>query len=449
MAGKLFGKKIQKKEVFYGSFAIGVSDKKDAFVAQSARNCDCGDGTLARNFGMYPYTLNNINYKVSAGLVGNIFVTWDSDSAGNKRERIGYVTYQNAAFIFSQETATFSNIGVLAGGGSLTSAIDKDGKYQTIFVSSTGVYRLDERRLIQCAPTVCNSVACFCNGRVFTADDCRLVYSAPFAPTDYTENVDDSGAIFMRHDCGKIVGLATLKNRLCILYEYGVSMMEIGGSARSFVRKDVAYNGAKIFGETLCVANVGGEKAYFLAEDGIYRFDGANVEKVCKNIPIRAETKYPFGRAVVENKYLVTFMANTKTWRTICVDLESGLGSETFLMSCLPAYGEKAVFRNGSGLFVPVKNGALPTGEKASFFVPKTDFSMPCSKTLTGLRFTGEGNFEITVSNGEISHTQNCYFEGGVAKITLALRSKEFSVTIRPAAATVIRTMTAELQTLA
>lgn len=442
-------KKLRKKEVFFDGFAVGEGAKKDELVACSSKNCVIVDGKLMRGVGVAQYVQNGAAPLLPTDMLVKMFLAWDMDAQGKRRERIGYITASNKAYVYLSETGAFSNIGTLSGGGAVVSALEKNGVYRTIFVCGTGIYRLEEKKLVSCSSIPCQAVACFGWGRVFTvSNDFYLVYSAPFAPTDYTENIDDSGKIALRHDCGKIVGLSMLRNRLCVLYEYGVSMLEIGGSARSFIRKDIEYSGGKIFGDTLCVANVQGEYAYFLAEDGIYRFDGIKMEKICKNLAIRAKENQPFGGAVFEGKYYVTFTNDEGAWKTVCVELESEWGYETFVMHGLTALSGKAICRYGTSILVLKNTGYIPSGEEIAFSVSKNNFSATGSKTLTALRFLGKGSFQLQVSAGKKTKQQTVAIQDGCARVPLNMRGISFSLRITPMIRTEIYNMTAEMQML-
>ncbi len=446
--GNSLQKKYRKKEVFFDGFAVGEKGKKDALVALSSKNCVVLDGALTVGVGVERYSVNG-NVVFLPGEEVDLFLIWNTDADGKKREKLGYIDQLNRVYVYSNATGGFVNAGGLTGGGTMVSALEKEGACRAIFVSGTGIYSLNGETLVKCDNTPCQAVACYAGGRVFTASkDFYLVYSSPFAPKDYTENTDDSGKIALRHDCGKIVGLSTLKNRLCVLYEYGVSMIELGGSARSFVRKDIDYSGGRIFGETLCVSSVQGERAYFLAEDGIYRFDGAKMEKICKNISIRAKADKRFGGAVVEGKYYVTFLDEDGTWRSVCVELNSGLGYETFVMRGLYSLKGKAVCQINTNVCVLTETGDLPSAESACFNVSQNNLSTVGNKTLSALRFCGKGEIYVEVSNGKKKVARTLAFQDGYARMPIALRARNLSLAIALTKGAEIYNMTAELQML-
>ncbi len=443
-------KKVRRKEVFFDGFSVGDSGKAGSLIASSSKNCVANGGALKRSVGTQLHRIDGTAVLVSETINAEMFLTWDTDENGNKRERIGYISEANEPCIFTGKWDTFMPMTTVRGEGAIVPAMEKDGKCKTIFVGATGVWYLSEDNLVKCADIACQAAGCFGMGRVFSAtNDYYLVYSAPFEPTNFEESVEDGGKIALRHDFGKIVAMTMLKNRLCVLYENGISMLEVGGGARSFVRKDVEYSGGKILGKTLCVGNVLGEKAYFMAEDGVYAFDGTKLEKICKNLPIRAQEAKGEGSAVIEGAYYVTFKDLDGAWKTYGVDLESGLGYETFYMRSLAHARGRSMCRHLLGVHLLSGVVDLPYGEEACFTLAKTNFSVAGEKTLIALRFSGKGEFDVEISSGKKSKAQTLAFADGYARMPLALRGRTFSLTIKPKFGAEIYNATAEMQVLA
>ncbi len=444
---RLFGRKITYKQVVYDRFSL--VEKGGALRARSVYNCDCTDGVLSQGIGAEAYTLNGGNVVLPDGLDAQFFTSIKRGDDGEKREILGYVTRSNRAYVYDETTGAFVNIGTLNGGGTCVTATDKDGAYVTLFICGVGVYRLEGNRLLQCVSLPCERAACVCAGRVFTAyDDFWLAYSSPLAPTDFAVDVHDGGRIALRHDCGKIVGLTALKNRLCVLFEYGISMIELSGSARAFVRNDIVYDGGKIFGESVQVANCGGESAYFIATDGIYRFDGVKVEKVCKNLPVQAVERYACGSAVVAGKYLVTYINAQNRWQTVAVDLESGNGYKTFLMKGLCTGEGKGIFSYQNTLYRVAPFGELPREEEATFTMEDTDFSMRGNKTWKGVYLQGEGSIALRVTANGKTKEQTVVMQEGSGYARLDMRGVRFAITLVLQTGATLRSMTAEVQGL-
>ncbi len=446
---KWAGRTVRKGEVFYKSFSLGTQ-RSSALVAASARNCACTDGVLAQNFGVEKYTYEGWTLPIPTGVAVQFFTAIVSNNLGVNRERFGYITYDNLAYVYDEDSKVFVQIGTLQGGGVCVSAMEKDGKSTAFFVCGDGVYRLQGTLLSRCTSIECLPVACFCGGRIFTATkEYWLVYSAAYEPTAYGDDLADSGKIALRNDCGKIVGLVPLKNRLCVLYERGISMVDWAGSARSFVRKDVVYNGENIYGGTACVSNVGGEKVYFFARDGVYRFDGVSVERTAKNLQINAVENRPFSCAVSAGKYLLSYTEQNGDWKSVSVDLESGEGCAIFPLKGLCASKDGAIFAYRDVLYRVVKNKSLPVGETSAFVAPDTDFSMHGRKTLQGFYISGVGMVTLGVTVDGKKKERVIVLQEGGAYVRLGLRGKTFSWSFHFASGAKIFRMTAVLQTLA
>ncbi len=440
--------KMRTKEFVYDGFTLGTK-KSGAIAARYARNCRCVNGVLTQAMGMTTYPLNGAAVYITPSLDAQFFSAVEVTSGGVKKERLGAISYLETAYLYNESTAKFSSIGTLYGGGSCVTALDQDGNYVNVVSCDLGMHQLRDGGLYLLASMKAQRATCVCGGRVFVAvDGFWLAYSAPYAPTDFSESVHDGGKIAMRSDCGKIVGLARLKHKLCVLYEYGISTLELAGTARSFVRKDFAYGGGKIFGESLCVGNCGGERAYFLAKDGVYAFDGGRVERICQNLvlsPLDSSTYY-CGRAIVENTYFLTYMDADGQWRTVAVDLESGEGCETYTMRGLFAGESYAGFQMNNALQRIANGSGLPIGEEGVFTAEDTDFSMRGNKTLQTLRLRGEGSVVVQVVCGKKTKTQSVTMEEGEGVMTVQLRGERFTLTLKPQYGSKIRGLTAIVQ---
>ncbi len=439
------------QEIVYDGFTLGTK-KAGALVAQSAKNCACKDGVLSQTMGMQSYSLNGQSLLISPTLDAQFFSTLERDANGVKKERVGAIAYAETAYLYNENTSKFVSIGTLYGGGGCVTALDEDGGYVTMVSCDLGMHQLRDGGLYLSSRMKAQRAICVCGGRVFVAvDGFWLAYSAPYQPNDFTESANDGGKIALRSDCGKIVGLTAFKNKLCVLYEYGISTLETAGSARSFVRKDFAYGGGKILGESLCVGNYGGERAYFLAENGVYRFDGAKVDRICKNFTfsLLSNTQYYCGAAIMEDTYFITYMNAQREWKTVAVDLESGEGCEVYTMRGL-FRGEGCVgFQLYNTMQKIAPRGGLPIGELSVFTAAATDFSIRGSKTLQSLRFCGEGSVivEVTCDGRLTAKTVN--LTNGEGTLSLCLRGKTFGLTLKPLYGTKIRSMTAKIQSLA
>ena len=444
---KLFGKRVRTIQRSYDKFFVGKGKReKNVLFSAIAKGCDCAGGVLKRGVGVVPFLINGSPLNISDSSARLFLATEQVD--GERVERFGYIAKNGFAYLYDDATGVFENIGVLSNGVGV-GATDKDGAHVPIFVCDYGIYRLNQGTLSYVSDIPCQAVACFCAGRVFAvSEDFSLIYSAPYEPKDFSESVDGGGRIFLRDDCGKIAGLVPMKNKLCVLFEHGITMLDVSGGARSFVRKDVVYGGDKIFLGTACAGNADGEKVFFLTRLGVCCFDGVKVEKTGENLSMEIAEDSVCSCAFAFGKYFVAYTDKENVKRTIAIDAESGIGYEHIAFNGLFGNNTTAIGVCGTTVYQLAYGGELPTGQEG-VFVAETDFDVRGIKTIRKLRFVGEGSFEIAISNGRNSLEKSLELANGSAEMRVDLRGERFSLSIRPSANCEIRELSATIQTLA
>ncbi len=449
-AKKYLGHTIKEKRIDYDGFSFGKG-KANALAAITARNCTIVEGALTRGIGAKAYTCNGKYPPIPRGDTENrLFIGKEVDETGQTRERLGYVSPTNNAYLYDEDGEEYVYVATLGKSWAYTAALDKEGRERTVFVSEKGICVLENKTFVYCADIPCENAVCFCGGRVFAATaDFWLAYSAPYEPKEYSSDVNDGGKIALRSDFGKIVCLLPLKNKLCVLYERGISMLRTAGTAREFAREDIAYGGGRIYRNGACVSNENGEYAYFVAEDGIYRFDGKGVERICERLSISVSERQPLQGAVAFGHYFVVFLDKNDEWRTVAVCLREGEGCEAFVMRGLTFGGGKCAFYNEDGVFYLDKEGDLPKNEQGVFIARDTDFALPQRKTLRALRLVGKGSCRIRVWTETGEREARVDMQKGVARLPVRLRGNTFGWQITVYRDSEVFALTAEISTLA
>lgn len=122
------------------------------------------------------------------------------------------------------------------------------------------------------------TVACTHDDRIFTADGQKVVYSSPGPYKDIWPNDNE---LFIADDRGNVTAMVSVGGVLGIFKRDAIWVAQGDGSADG-------YSAYRLPGNVGCVAPrslaVSGDVAYFLAEDGVYRFDGQSVQKLSKRI---------------------------------------------------------------------------------------------------------------------------------------------------------------------
>ncbi len=444
--------KSRKRKIVFDTFSVGASVKDGALSAVGAKNCDFVNGTLKTGVGVEKFLLEDgseLALPVTGG-VDSLFLWRTAGSNAPSMKTAGAITEDGSVWFFNLAAKSWKWIRTFKGRMRAISARDGEGENLLILYGGAGAFACRFSGSTQQIYPYAVSGACVCQGRLFLATDGKkIVYSTPYQPTYFAASIDDGGAVELPTDLGKIVEIVSFQNAVCVLYEYGLGRLEIAGSARDFRFEKIGYGGGRIVEGSAGVCSVGGEKLFFLAEDGVYVFDGKRVEACCKNLALS-----PIGHTQVcnhaqfEGKYFVCFVDKNGEKMGVVVDAESGKGYEAFAPLALSSsLGEGLCLENGY-VYKMKAIGVLPHTETAEFRVEKLRFGSAKKTLLRGLRFFGKGTFEVFVESGERSKTETLRIVGGEAFLPLRLRGGEFLLKIRLDAGSEISRIEAETETL-
>ncbi len=330
-------------------------------------------------------------------------------------------------------------------------ALNKDGKKQYYFAGENGVHRLNGFIGFETSIKTPTADLCYYKDRLFCAvKPHSLVYSAPLSPNDFTESIDDGGKIALPKGKGNIVALLPMKNALYLFYEYGIFVLDGAGSPRDFAVREIGYGGGRIFGDSVGGCAVGGEKAFFLAENGVYVFDGNKAEKTCENLPIKPVCE---GQVCVhaefDGKYYVSYLSQNYAREAVCVDGESGLGYFTFeAFGASVDEGIAFCVADGAVKTFCLNGGSLPLGNAYTYKLSNVDFGCGERKTVKKLIVHGGGNVRVCLSGERKSKEQLFDLANGRAEAAFGLRGTVFDLTITLQEGAFVRAIEAEYLTL-
>ena len=117
---------------------------------------------------------------------------------------------------------------------------------------------------------------------VATGDEYRLRFSTINDPFNFAISLEHGGEIYLDVEDGKILKLISHDGNLYIFREYGVYKLTAFADQREFRVKKIATTTTKIDGESIAVA---GGAMLLRTEDGMYTFDGYNMNKMLDNMP--------------------------------------------------------------------------------------------------------------------------------------------------------------------
>ena len=436
----LLGVTAKTELVRYDTFSVEENGKgggkSGALVGTESENCDLTDGVIRAGFGITPYLFDDgteLSGASSLPEADAYFTLADKQEDGTYAEKLGFITLTGTVFLYDETTGTMKSKYAFGTRMKAVAAIDGEERTGVVFAGEAGVYFYTETDgMVECGPTKAVAAACVCKDRVFCAEEPFAIrYSAPLQPTDFSESIEDGGRIVLPSVSGKIVALVTFQGAVYVFYEYGISKLETAGGAREFKLEKLGYGGGKIFGDSVGVCSVGGEKAFFLASDGAYVFDGENAERICENLKIQPVCEGQVcGHAEFDGKYFLRFVDTDGEKRGLVVDAATKTGYRAFAPKGLSACRGKGICFADSKLRRLEKDGSFPSGTTYAFSAAKTDFGIAGKKTLESVRFFGEGQIVVMVGTGRREKTVKVKFENGEAKMRVWLRGEYFSLQI-------------------
>ena len=446
----------QKKLYTIDTFRAESCGKGHAFAgggrfAAKSLCCDFADGVLYTGVGLRGYTFDGDEVLADERLQNAdfFFFVEGEDEQQQPTLKLFCVSLEGKMYTYYEKNWVFtfdfkSRVRVAW-------ALNKDRKKQYYFASKNGVHRLNGFIGFQTSIKTATADLCYYKDRLFCAvEPHSLAYSAPLFPNDFTESIDDGGKIALPKRKGNIVALLPMKNALYLFYEYGIFVLEGAGSPRDFVVREIGYGGGRIFADSVGTCAVGGEKAFFLAENGVYVFDGNKAEKTCQNLPIKPVCE---GQVCVhaefDGKYYVSFLSQDNVRKAVCVDGESGLGYFTFeafgasvdegIAFCVADGAVKTFCSNG---------GSLPLGKAYSYNLSNADFDCEERKVVKKLVLHGGGNVRVRLSGEKKSKEQLFDLTNGRAEATFGVRGKLFDFTITLQEGAYLRAVEVEYLTL-
>lgn len=123
---------------------------------------------------------------------------------------------------------------------------------------------------------------CYHNNRLFAIEDSNnnvVLYSSKSNPLDWTTSMLETGggSISLNEYKGELKNLISLGDYLYVFRDFGIAKISTYASKENYNAVNIFTSSCKIYCNTACVCD---SSIYFLAEDGLYEFDGFNVKKV-------------------------------------------------------------------------------------------------------------------------------------------------------------------------
>ena len=431
------------------SFSL-LGGGKDTLRAKNAQNCDCRGGKLKTALGWTQVLKESGAPQVCevADLDQVRIIREYDEESKTYAERFcalnangDFYTQETVDGAFTQFASGFEGAGIERFAGT-------DSRYKLALIGENGcAYIRDDGNFDLAALEGTAKTGCFFRHRMLIGmKPSTLVYSAPEDALDFIDSLHDGGMLRFPNVGGSIVAVKSFEDKLYLFFEYGILRLNVSGTPTEFTVKELEYAGGKIFGRTVVVGSHG---LYFLTADGLYRFDGEEVERLLDAfvLPPKEETHLESAAAFSE-RILMRYM--TENGYKTLVAYEDG--KDSFYMDELPALsgeeGGRCLFTDENGVICSLSDTG-ENGFESRFLGAETDLGIAGRKTLTNLRFEGKGSFSLTLKNGGRTFKREVEFQDGVAEVKLSERGERFAFDMLLKHGAEISAMTAEVKTVA
>ena len=129
----------------------------------------------------------------------------------------------------------------------------------------------------------------------------RLWFSDDFDPTNWDVNAQDAGFVEFADECGNLVKIISFLGYLYIFRDYGIFRLTAFGDQSAFVLKKVFTDTGRIYKKSIVLC---GDKIIFLADEGLFAFDGYEVVRIAKEFPAIFDKDEAVGAYLDKHYYL-------------------------------------------------------------------------------------------------------------------------------------------------
>jgi hypothetical protein len=300
--------------------------------------------------------------------------------------------------------------------------------------------------VVESAPKI--SAACVHYERLFAAvggEKSSVWFSDDLDPTNWDISLEEAGYIELSGEKGCVLNVIKFLDYVYIFHTYGISRLTAYSEQTEFSVFTLFVSSGKIYPDTVTIC---GDRIIFLAEDGIFSFDGYNVAKIMKGIfPLisgcangKAVAAYYSGCYYLAckafygeedglvNNTLIEYDIAAKTVNLIKgADISSiaVISSENYNNIAFSLRGE----HNARAVGLCESNTLFGTPLPKLWKIPPVDFDRPDKlKVLREIYLLTKEDISVKISCGNASKT--LVFKGGqdVQKGAVVLKGRQFYV---------------------
>jgi len=289
-------KKIKYKSLKYKMFKEINSDIDESLltldVSPMTYNFDFSDGSLKDGIGFHSlrfrcYEDDRDYFKELEPLPDSLFIKgcWLFKAWGNDINvyRSFFVVYSSSGEIFYNRLHNASTEFVKVPGLNFSTcpiavSCRIDDEDTLIFISENeGMYSWKFPEIVKKITSAPNlSSVCVHDNRLYATtygEKRSILYSDSLNPIDFAIENDNAGVINLIDEFGKCNKVISFKGYLYVFRDFNITKITNYLSRDSFSVSQIFVGNSKIYDKTVCVC---GDNIYYLASDGIYKFDGSS-----------------------------------------------------------------------------------------------------------------------------------------------------------------------------
>ncbi|MBQ7913332.1 MAG: hypothetical protein IJ308_08310 [Clostridia bacterium] len=427
--------KGKTEKASYDTFCLFPTEEKGKLAAAYSLNCSFADGKLQCGIGYERYHDRN-GEEVATGAAEGIravyvMEAW-SDGGGTELQPYYFIrTDKGEAMQYvslSDGYITKANLGKNA---NMAAVSAPDGTTRIVICGDGGAYCVDGEdwtKIEDVDEAQGTAAICFSKNRVFLGEKpCKLLYSNPELPWDFTHSYDEGGYVYLPLNKGNIVDMLEYGEWVYVFFQRGIMRVKPDGLARNFQVEEVSYFGGEIFGGSVGICE---NWIFFLSENGICRFDGRNVERVGKQYGVTPSKEGGVcTHATVGDYYVLKYPENSfGTERTIALRAD---GKDGYFLSDYVGLNEcnrMPICSVDNALATLRLGGKLPTGEEFVFESGFLELGGVGRKHLKSVTLYGEGCMTFSVLCDEDEEHFEVEDLPYKLKLRVGMRGEDFSL---------------------
>lgn len=426
-------RKTKGKQIVIDTFLLYKEGGENSITAIASRNCDCADGSISAGLGFAPYQTDDGKIVEADRTFASFFeVMVKPPENGNTAKRELYAVDTNG-YLYKY----YSGIGSFLGMRSsypvkklITVWQKGEGTFSFFVMPSKITVQKNEGGEPQLLCGENRAQACICKNRIFYVyKNCDVGYTNPVSPDVWGESVEGDGILYANEKDGMVQGLAAVGDCVLVLYENGLKKIKAAGSPTDFTVESIDYHGGRIYYNTACAC---GKSVFFLAEEGVYFYDGDSVRRACSNMPIQPiEDDEKCAGACASGEYMLSYTDKNLGASIAVIKQDGKNGYFSDALTGMSAGGANRVIAQ-NGIAVGLYKRGVKCASGAYEFVSKMmDFGQKGCKTIKKIVFYGEGELYFSLYSDAKRRKTRIAFENGVAEWVVMERASAFNFHIQ------------------